>query len=753
MASTRKSWRWLIGLVLLSLLLVAPIGSAQERAKRPMTFMDVVEMRSVGSPSISPDGRWAIYTISIPEWKAGKNFSHIFVAPMDGSSPPRQMTFTKEKNETQPQWARDSRSFGFLSDRDATGTATTNQLYLMTIDGGEVRKVSDAKGGVDAFAFSRDGRWLAFSAGKADERQLWLLNLGSDHGTPVQLTRHATPVVGPWAWSADSTRIFFIAPDSVDKVDEQRKMKGFDVRIVDQEKPPAHLWSIEIADKSERRWTSGSAYGVWQFTISPNSRYLAFQTASTDRHANPVTQDESEIYLLDLETRTGQRVTENHVAEDLPFFSPDSQWLEFRAPYFPRWNTNAKLYVYPVAGGPIHNLLADWDYSVFSVPTWSGDSKALYFVGTIGVNRHFFSASVPQGKVTQLTNENGVLNGRFDHETQQFLFAFTNPNQPYDSYAARPETIGDRARWVRLSDANPQVAGFQLGEYETIHWKSTDGQMIEGILIKPVGYKPGKRYPLIAQVSGGLSSAALNVFSGWTGAYANIFAANGYALFWANYRGTDGYGEKFHTQIVGNFFRQGYEDIMAGVDYLIARGIADPDKLGMMGWSIGGGMSNWTLTHTDRFKAISTGAGHAEWISAYAEAFVQQPYEFYHKGKPWENWDGYVAQSPLRYIQNAKTPTLIHVGEFDQYGMKPQTDELHMALKKLGVPTEYIIYPGMPHGITSMRYQMVKMVAEFNWFEKWLKGKPGWLEWQTLLDTLEEPAKAESSKKTEAKPN
>ncbi len=755
LATAFKASRLLAGLFLfvLGFTVAPPFGSAQDKPKRPMTFMDVIEMRSVGAGSISPDGRWVLYTVSIPQWKAGKNFTDIFLAPTDGSSPPRQMTFTKEKNETQPQWARDSRTFGFLSDRDAPGTATTNQLYLMTIEGGEVRKVSDAKNGVDAFAFSPDGKWLAFSAGKPDQRQLWLFDLTRDDAVPAQLTRHVTPVVGSWAWSPDSARVFFIAPDSVDKIDQKRKEMGFDVRIVDQEKPPAHLWSIEIADKSEKRWTSGNAYGVRQFTISPNARWLAFQTSSTDRHANLVTQDESEIYLLDLQSAALRRITENHVAEGPPRFSPDSQWLAFRAPFLP-WGPSSKLYVTPAAGGPLRNLLADWDYRSAD-PTWSSDSKTIYFTGTVGVNRHMFSVSVPDGKVAQLTNERGVLNGGFDLEAGLVLLTFTDPTFPFDYYAARLETIGQRARWVRLSNANPQVGGFQLGEYETIRWKSTDGHMVEGILVKPIGDEPGKGCPLIVQVHGGVNTGAVNSFSGNWGNYVHIFAANGYAVLHPNYRGSGGYGEKFHLQIVGDFFRQGYEDIMAGVDYLIALGIADPDKLGTMGWSIGGGVCNWTLTHTDRFKAISTGAGHAEWISAYAEAYVQQPYEFYQKGKPWENWDGYVAQSPLRYIQNAKTPTLIHVGEFDQFGMKPQTDELHMALKKLGVPTEYIIYPGMPHGLTSPRYQMVKMVAEFNWFEKWLKGKPGWFEWNTLLDTLEEPTKEEPQKKaeTESKPN
>ncbi len=717
-----------------------PFGSAQDKPKRPMTFMDVIEMRSVGAGSISPDGHWVLYTVSIPQWKAGKNFSHIFLVPTDGSSPPRQMTFTKEKNETQPQWARDSRSFGFLSDRDAPGTATTNQLYLMSIDGGGIRKVSDAKNGVDAFAFSPDGKWLAFSAGRPDQRQLWLFNLASDHATPAQVTRHVAPVVGPWAWSPDSTRIFFIAPDSVDKVDQQRKEMGFDVRIVDQEKSPAHLWSIEIADKSEKRWTSGGAYGVRQFTISPNARWLAFQTSSTDRYANPVTQDESEIYILDLQSAGVRRVTENHVAEGPPRFSPDSQWLAFSAPYggFSLPTTNTKLYVTPVSGGPLRKLLADWDYSSSTEASWSSDSKLLYFIGGVGVNRHLFSVRVADGKVAQLTNERGLVNGGFDPQTGFFLLTFADPSQPTDYYAARPETIGQRARWVRLSNANPQVAGFQLGEYETIRWKSKDGQIVEGILVKPIGYEPGKRYPLIVQVHGGGRAAAdRNSFSGNIDNYVHIFAAGGYAVLWPNYRGSDGYGEQFRMLITP----LGYEDIMAGVDYLIARGIADPDKLGMMGWSWGGTFSSWTLTHTDHFKAISIGAGPVNFISWYGQSYVQTPIESYEGGgrKPWEKWDNYVAISPIKYIQNAKTPTLIHVGEFDGYGAKIQADELHMALKKLGVPVEYIVYPGMPHNFTAPRYQMVKMVAEFNWFEKWIKGKPGWFEWKDLLATLEEP--------------
>ncbi len=728
-----------VGLLILTTWMVA--GFAAE--KRPLTFQDVIEMRSVGSGSISPDGRLVLYTISIPQWKVGKNYTDIFIATADGSSPPRQMTFTREKNETSPQWARNSKMFGFLSDREGA-----NQLYLMPVDGGEPRKASDQREGVNAFAFSRDGKWLVYTAGKAEERQLWLLNLAKEEPA-VPLTKHATPV-GAWAWSPDSARIFFVAPERVDKDNQRRKEKKFDVRIVDPEKPPSHLWSAAVGDKSEKRWTSGGDYSVGQFTISPDAAHLAFRSSPTDRHAGgAMMYEESEIYFLNLSTGELRRLTNNKVGEGQIRFSPDSKWLVFSAPDEFTYMRNPKLYVTPVAGGPLRKLLPDWDHGVGSAD-WSQDSKTLYFSEGVGADGHVFAVSVVDGKLKQLTRERGTLSADFDQDTGLFLLTFTDPAQPRDYYVAGPETIAQRSRWVRVSRANPQVENLQVGEYETVRWRSTDNQMVEGILVKPVGYEPGKRYPLIVQVHGGPAGAVTNNFSGSHGTYVHVFAGNGYAVLQPNYRGSDNYGEKFRMQIAGDYFRQGYDDIMTGVDYLIGRGVADADKLGMMGWSAGGHWSNWTLTHTTRFKAISSGAGAVNWISMYAQTDVQAPREFYFQGRPWDNWEHYVQVSPLRYIKNARTPTLIHVGEADPRVPKPQSDELHMALKKLGVPTEYIVYPGMPHGLTEPRYQMVKMVAEFHWFEKWIKGKPGWFDWKALLASLEEDEKKKEQKADDA---
>ncbi len=724
-----------VALVCAAVVLAVPSTSFGQSAKRPMTFVDVMELRSVGSGSIAPDGKNVLYSISIPQWKAGKNYTDIFVAPTDGSASPRQMTFTKEKNETQPQWARDSRHFAFLSDREAPGAATTSQLYVMRADGGEARKISDAKDGVNAFAFSRDARWLAFSAGKAEERQLWLYDL-SKEDAPVQLSKHATPV-GTWQWSPDSSRIFFIAPDTQDKDDQKRKEKKFDVRIVDQPRSVSHLWSIAIADKSEKRWTSGTEYGVSGVSISRDSAWLAFRSTSTDRHTGLI-DNSSEVYLLNLATGDIRRVTENKISEGAVSFSPDGKWLAIAAEDEFTDMRNQKLYLTPVTGGPLRKLLPEWDNNT-GAAQWSADSRTIYFTSGVGTDVNWYAINVADGKLTQLTRERGVVAGNWDHETGLFLLSSSDPTQPFDYYVARPEGMGQRGRWVRVSNANPQVAEFQLGEFENVRWKSSDGKMVEGILVKPVGLEAGKKYPLIVQIHGGPAAADLNVFNaGWV-AYVHTYAASGYAVLKPNYRGSDNYGETFRMQIAGDYFRQAFDDIMLGVDHLIQRGIADPGKLGMMGWSAGGHWSNWTLTHTDRFKAISTGAGASNWISMYAQTDVQSPREFYFKGKPWENWDHYVEVSPLKYIKNAKTPTLIHVGEADPRVPKPQSDELHMALKKLGVPVEYIVYPNMPHGLTEPRYQMVKMVAEFHWFEKWIKGQKEWFDWKSLLATVEEP--------------
>jgi len=419
-------------------------------------------------------------------------------------------------------------------------------------------------------------------------------------------------------------------------------------------------------------------------------------------------------------------------------FSPDSKWFAFLIPDGEKEFFNLmKIYIIPSEGGKVKKLLNNFDYGG-EISFWSDDSMYIYFNTQVGVNYHLFRVSIDNDKIEQITNLGGVTHFTKDKDSGKFFISYSNPENPSDFYYSELENFNDRDKWIRLTDVNPQVKGFLLGKQGTIRWKSTDGTTIEGFLIKPVNYRGDRKYPLIVQIHQGPDYADLQSFSASYFSYVHILAANDYVVFRPNYRGSTGYGEKFKKEIAGDFFRQAFDDIMSGVDYLIERGIVHPDSMGIMGWSAGGSWSNWALVSTDRFKAISTGAGAVNWISFYGQTNLIPWSEFYFKGTPYNNWEHYVEESPIKYIKNAKTPTLIHFGEDDSKIPPSQGEELYTALKKLSVPTEFIVYPNMGHWIFDMRYQMVKMHAEFNWFEKWIRGKEGWIDWRKMIETLQE---------------
>ncbi|MBI1748104.1 MAG: PD40 domain-containing protein [Acidobacteria bacterium] len=229
------------------------IGAAPVAGKRPMTFMDIIEMRSLRSRALSPDGQWLLYSVAAPNWSKGEQYSDIFLTSTQGGEP-KQLTFTKDKNEDNPLWAKDGTLFAFISDRDGK-----RQIYFMRWDGGEARKMTDHKEGVGSMAWSKNGDYLAYTAGKADEQQLWLLPKNAPQ--PIRLTKHETPIKGFW-WSPSSRHIYFTAPDSLDKEDKKRRDKKFDVKIINQPDPSVHLWVIDVETKAESRLTSGTEFTI-----------------------------------------------------------------------------------------------------------------------------------------------------------------------------------------------------------------------------------------------------------------------------------------------------------------------------------------------------------------------------------------------------------------------------------------------------------------------------------------------------------
>ena len=738
---------WIFGCAVL-------LGSANLNAqRRPMTFMDNLEMRSVGSPACSPDGKWLLYTLSAPDWKAAKSFSDVYLVSIErGVESTRQMTFTKDKNETTPRWSSDGKFFVFASNREAPASSLTqNQLYIMRPDGGEAKKITDAKNGVGTFAFSRDGKWLAFSAGKQEEQQIWVLALPNiENETPRQLTKHATPI-NSWQFSPDSRRIYFLSPDRIDKDNLERKEKKFDVRIRNEETPPVHLWSFDLETKQETRLTSGEDYSAGNVTISKDSRWIGFQGTPNNRYLRTVTESGTyaDLYLLNVAKGTIERLTDNKdIGESSLSFSPDSSKIAFSAADDYTYFRNNRIYLRGVSdtGGKWKKLGSEFDGDL-SIGWWEGTDQ-IYFNEGLRTTQQLFSVSTETGKVRPFSQAKGVLSVTKDDESGILLLNYSDPTTPANIYSLAKNIInlGDTGRWTRLTDSNPQTANLILGETETIEWKASDGKMVGGVLVKPVGYEKGKRYPLIVQIHGGPAGAVVMNFNAGAQYYPHVYAGAGYVCLLPNYRGSTNYGESHKMEISGDYFRQGYDDIMTGVDHLISLGLVDGDKMGVMGWSAGGHWSNWILTHTNRFKAISSGAGAVNWISMYAQSDIQRNREFYYKGAPYDNFEHYWDVSPLKYIKNAKTPTLIHVVDGDPRVPRPQSEELHMALRKLGVPTELFVYPGTTHGITEPRNQLVKMVSEFKWFERWVRGKPGWFEWKELLATVKDVKEEEKKK-------
>jgi len=742
--------RALFSLLILSLCLAPPhrLEAQAPAAPRPMTFLDMQLMRQIGAPTPSPDARWLIYTLSTPDWKEAKRYTDIYLVSLQqGTTSARQMTFTADKNESSPRWSRDGRFFVFLSNREAPeNAATRNQLYLMRPDGGESRRITNADEGVLDYDVTRDGKWLLFRSGKAGEEQLYRLPIATiDTSTAEEITKHQTGI-GTWKIAPDSSRVYFTTPDVIDHDDKLRREKKFTVNIRNAETPLASLWVVALDSRSTTQLTETGKFSASDFAISNDGKWIGLRGRSPDRYKRGITQENlyADLYLLDTTSRTMERMTTNdEVAESNLSFSPDSKWIAFSAPDdLTKYGiSNNRVYLRGVndRDKPIRKLGDSFDGDV-GVDFWSSDGNTIYFNEGVRATNQLLALDVRQNTVKSVTNEKASLNISRDDDSGAILINFSDSQTPPTLFTAESvDKVTNRTNWKQLTDANPQVRGFALGQEEEITWKSKDGTMVGGVLVKPVGYQAGQRYPLIVAIHGGPAGADVLSFNGGYG--SQVYAGAGYVVLKPNYRGSTNYGGKHRTDIVGNYFAPGYEDIMTGVDHLIAQGLVDPDRMGVLGWSAGGHWSNWILTHTDRFKAISSGAGTSNWISMYAQSDVQRTRQFYLGDKlPYDDFDAYWNQSPLKYIKNAKTPTMIHVVEGDPRVPSPQSIELHMALKQLGVPTELFMYPGNTHGIPDPRNQLVKAVSEMAWMDYYVRGQGKKFAWRDVLKTLEDEA-------------
>jgi dipeptidyl aminopeptidase/acylaminoacyl peptidase len=658
------------------------------------------------------------------------------------------MTYTDDKNETSPQWSRDGSFFAFLSNREATGGNERggNQLYLMRPDGGEARRVTDASGGVANYEFSPDGEWLIYAAGRDEDRQLHRLPVeGIDSAEPEKLTTEEAGV-NNWELSPDGRTIYFLTPDEFDEDEKKRSEEGFTVDIRNAQTPLVSLWALDITAKSTTRLTNDQSYTVDGFEISDDGRWIGYQGISSDRFKRNITEESinGDLFLLEVATGHIERLTDNEeVSEGGPNFSPDGRWVAFTAADdMTRYTMKSRrVYIREVAnrGGAFRKLGGSYHDHV-GLSFWSEDGNTIYFNSGVRATRQLLALDIQRDEVHQVTNEAAALSLNYDDDSDVYLINYSDPTTPGTVFSiASLDALNNRNSWTQLTDVNPQIRELALGQEEEITWVSTDGKEVGGVLIKPVGYREGQRYPLIVAIHGGPASADVLGFNGGYG--SQVYAGAGYAVLRPNYRGSTNYGEEHRTAIVGNYFPQGFDDIMAGVDHLIDAGIVDGDRMGALGWSAGGHWSNWILTHTDRFKAISSGAGTSNWISMYAQSDVQRNRQHYLGDElPYDDFDAYWEQSPIQFMRNATTPTMIHVVEGDPRVPSPQSVELHMALKKIGVDTELFMYPGRSHGIPDPRNRLVKSVSEMAWMDYYVRGIGEKFQWRQVLETLAEEA-------------
>lgn len=742
----------------------SPSLEAQGGPKRPMTFLDQQRLRSAGAPALSPDGKQLLYVLTTPDWKEATSQSDIYVVATDRGLPStRQLTFTTAKNEGTPRWAPKGGWFVFSSNREApAATGNQQQLFAMRPDGGEARRITNAREGVSNYQFTRDGQWLVYRSGKAGEEQLYALAVSAieagtalDSLTPTTLTKHATGV-GEWRIAPNDARIYFTSADTVDTDEKLRRDKKFTVNVRNAATPTVSLWALDLkaAGYPTVRLTRDPSLAVAGFTISPDARWVGFNAVPNDRYKRNITEEGiyADVFLLDTQGNTVERLTTNdEVAESALSFSPDSKTIAFSASDdLTRYTMkNRRVYVRDVAAkGGAFRKIGDFDGDN-TIDFWSADGRTIYFNEGHKATQQLFALDLSSGTTRAVTSVQGVITVSQDETSKRYLVNYSDPVTPPSHFTvASLADLSKRAAWTQLTDPNPWVREqIALGEETEVTWTSKDGRKVGGVLLKPVGYEPGKKYPLLVAIHGGPAAADLLSFNGGYGAQA--YAGRGWVVLMPNYRGSTNYGEAHKNGIVGNYFDPGYQDIMTGVDHLIAQGMVDSTRMGVLGWSAGGHWSNWILTHTDRFKAISSGAGTSNWISMYAQSDVQRNRQHYLGDKlPYDDFEAYWSQSPIRYIRNAKTPTMIHVVEGDPRVPSPQSVELHMGLKRVGVPTELFMYPGASHGIPDPRNRLVKSMSEQAWMDYYVLGKGNKFSWREVLETLEEP-KAE--KKVEIK--
>lgn len=597
------------------------------------------------------------------------------------------------------------------------------QIRVVSASGGEPRQYTRHPDGASSPAFSPDGRWLAFAArrGEGDEarRQVWVMPVDGGEAFPATA---AEAGVGAFRWSPAGDRIAYLMTEPDTDEEKARRREKRDVIYVDQDFDYAHLYHVRFdpsaSEPGEATRVTEGDFHVGSFDWSPDGeRFVVAHQPDPRLDVGSETADLATVpasggALRPLVTLGG--------VEGSPLWSPDGRWIAFSGEGGqPEPVGLGDLYVVPADGGQPRKLAETPDRSP-NLLGWSGDSRTLYVVESLGVDRHVLALPVDGGAPRQVTTGEGVVGSpSLDADASHLAFTWEDPETPWDVYVS-PVSGGARTRLTRLHD---DVDAPPMGRTEKLTWRSPDGRFeIDGLLTYPVGYREGQRVPLILNVHGGPAGVFSRGFTGAPGIYmTQYFADQGWAVLRPNPRGSTGYGKEFRYANVRDWGFGDMDDLMAGVDRVIDMGVAHPDSLLLMGWSYGGYMTSFAVTRTDRFRAASMGAGLPNLVSMVTTTDIGNYLAGHMDSEFWEDYDVYERHSAIYRIAEVETPTQVIHGAEDLRVPFTQGQEFYRALQRRGVPTEMIVLPRTPHGPREPKLLMAVSPAIQAWFARWLK--------------------------------